>query len=118
MATYPTLSTGARCSLPYAYRREYLNTVCDVASGKRYAYNHRATPLMKWTLQYPQLSDADVTTLRTFFDSVKGSWDVFDFTDPETNTNYAQCRLGSDRFEVQRVGPNENSVTLVIQEYA
>ena len=118
MATYPTLASGASCPLPYTYTREYLNVTSDVPTGKRYSYNHRATPLMRWTLAYSQITDADVATLRTFFDAVKGAWDVFDFTDPETATNYAFCRLGSDRFEVTRTAPNENSLTMIIQEYA
>jgi len=116
MATFPTLAGGERTHRPWSYKREFLTTRNDMPTGKRYAYYHRATPLMRWTIGGESISDADVATLRNFFEARGGSYETFEFVDPETGTTHTKCRFDQGGFEERHIGPNENSVRLVIVE--
>ena len=73
---------------------------------------------MSWSLEYPALSDADLSTLKAFWQARGGAYEAFDFTDPETSVTYTKCRFAGDDFEVRWIGPNLSRLTLVIQENA
>lgn len=122
--SYPTLSTGATTQLPYAQIRRFLTSVNDQESGIRYAYawigagltGLPAQALLGWDLAYPAITDADLSTLETFFKGMNGRWSSFTFTDPDDLSVHTKCRFGSDLFEVRHLGPNQNAVSLTVTE--
>ena len=117
MPSYPTL-TGFTIQRPWAREKEYHNSHADMSHGWRYSFNLRATPLMRFIIEYPSLSETDFATLRTFFIDRKGSYEEFDFTDPETLTLHSKCRFAQEEMEINHRGYNENAIRVVIQEYA
>ena len=118
MATFPTLTAGERTHRPWFYRRDFLTSKVNIPTGKRYAFHHRATPLMRWVVGGDSLSDADLATLRTFFLARAGNYEAFSFTDPETASVYSTCRFEEAEFKEKHIAPNENSIHLTIVEIA
>ena len=118
MPAIPILVGGVSVHRPWQRHREYANVHNDLPHGYRYSYNERATPLMRFEIEYGPISDDDCDTLRAFWDARKGQYETFEFTDPETAITYTKCRFAMDSFSVRRLGPNENAVNVVIQEFA
>lgn len=102
--------------LPSTAKREYLNSHGDNLQGFRFSYNRRATPLMEWSFDGVTLSDADAAELVDFWEDVEGGYGEFDFTDPDTATNYARCRFIGNDLTIRRVGYNENTVSISWKE--
>jgi hypothetical protein len=118
MPSYPSFTGGFIIQRPWTREKEFHNAHNDMSHGYRYSFNLRATPLMRFTIEYPSLSNVDLVTLRDFFVARKGSYEEFDFTDPETTTVHTKCRFAQEAIEVNHVGWNQNGVRVVIQEYA
>lgn len=118
MATFPTLANGETVHLPWSLVVDFKNTSSDMAHGWRFSYNLRSTALHRWELTFDGLSDADLDTLRTFWLARGGAYEEFSFTDPQTSDTYSKCRFVGDEFAHTAVGPNENRLRLMIQEYA
>lgn len=102
--------------LPALCRREFKNLSVENGVGYPFSYNERATPLMYWEIQEVPLSDADLVTLRAFWDSVGGAYDDFTFTDPDTSTAYSKCRFVGNDLTVRHLGYNENVVSFAFKE--
>lgn len=118
MATYPTLADGCVAQIPYVRKGVFLTAGLDSETGWRFSYSWRANPLYTWELLYSQLPDADLATLRAFFEARYGSYEEFEFVDPEDGVTHTKCRFGMDAFSMRHLGPNQHSVTVIIQEYA
>jgi hypothetical protein len=116
--SYPTLTGGVTIHRPWTREKRYDSVHNDLPHGYRYSFNLRATPLMRFVIEYSALSDADLATLRAFFLARSGSYEPFDFTDSETGITHTKCRFDQEELEVRHIGPNENAVTVEIQEYA
>ena len=80
--------------LPYRSRVGFETVIADVESGPRFAYPRRAVgltgyptkPLLEGAmLNYTMITDAEVTTLQTFFNNVRGRWGRFSILDPGGN---------------------------------
>lgn len=117
-SSFPTITGAITTRRPWSFARAFLNSIEDSPTGKRYAYYHRASPLMSWTVGGDRIPDADVTTLLEAFIGWQGKWASFEFTDPETGDTYLTCRLDMDSFKSQAIGPNENSCHLKVVEIA
>jgi hypothetical protein len=87
----------------------------DMASGPRFSYSYRVNPKHRWTLTYSSLTDADLGTIETFFNSMHGRYGSFEFTDTE-GTTYSSCRFDQDSLDVNYIGPNQSSVQLIVVE--
>ena len=78
---------------PYTTRLSYRTEVNDMESGRRYSLklfgagfdNYPTGPLSRFTVNYPCITDDEVTVLETFFHSVKGRYGSFIFLDPGGN---------------------------------
>lgn len=122
--SFPTLANGAPMQLPYTQVRRYSVLLNDTAIGLRYSWTwvggglngFPSTALWGWTLEYPMVTDADLATLETFFRNQAGRFARFTFTDPDDASVHTKCRFDDDVFEVRHNAPNQNSVTLRIQE--
>jgi hypothetical protein len=115
MPSFPTFENAGVVHYPYTTGVEYLNTVYDMPHGYRYAFNHRPTPLRKWSSTY-SFSDTDLQTWNAFYTLVRGNYALFSYTDPLTGLNYPRCRLDMDANSVIDAGPNEHQVTVTILE--
>jgi hypothetical protein len=57
-----------------------------------------------WTLHWPAMSNADRDTLRTFWDTVHGGSDAFDFIDPYDSGVTVEARFAGPIKETWRDG--------------
>lgn len=79
--------------LPYQSSQEYDSVAQDLDTGMRWTFPRRAAgldgyptvPLLKFNLNFPTITDAEVTTLAAFHDSMRGQWGEFRFLDPGGN---------------------------------
>lgn len=111
MSTFPTITH----QLPYTSKLSAVTCKAAGAGGVPYVYYHDANALRTWELQFGVLTAAEVTTLRTFFNTMGGAWDVFTFTDPDSLTDYTTCRFDGD-FELTYNADDTYSLKLTIQE--
>lgn len=116
MPAFPAFSAGESVHLPYRQEWDVLNASNKMPHGYQYAYNLRAAAVKRWEINF-SLSDVDLATLKAFWDTVKGAYDEFTFTDPDTAVTTAKCRFEQDALDTKYVGPNENLVMVQIQEY-
>lgn len=123
--TFPTLANGATTQFPYTTVRRFSVLLNDnQACGVRYSWawfggsltGFPTGALRGWELSYPNITDTDLLTLETFYRAQWGRWARFTFVDPETAVSYAKSRFDADVFDVAHNAPNQNSVTLRIQE--
>jgi len=114
MADYPALSTGAVVQVPWSFSRRFETSKNDMETGQRYAWSNRATAKRTWTVTYSDITDAEIATLKAFFDSVSGRLGTFGFTDPKTGTYYAAARFDTDSFERKHVSKNHSSLSLTV----
>jgi hypothetical protein len=112
MSTFPA-TVGHQ--LPFTAKLQAITAKMRGAAGQEYVYYHDANPLHSWELQYAVLTAAEVTTLRTFFDTMGGAWDSFTFTDPDTAVDH-DCRFDGD-FDVTYNADDTYSLKLNIQEF-
>ena len=118
MADYPTLASGVIANIGWSRTAEFLTAKTVMPTGWQFAYAWRTSNLWRWKLPYVQLSDADAATLRAHFVAMYGRYGEFNFTDPETATVYPKVRFASDELSIIRNGPNNNSVTVELVQYA
>ncbi len=79
--------------LPYESGSSYDTVVQDVESGPRFTFPRRASgltgyptkPLFSGSLNFPNITDAEVTVLKAFFNSMLGRYGTFAITDPNGN---------------------------------
>jgi hypothetical protein len=114
MSTFPT-TVGHQ--LPFAAKLQAVTAKVRGAAGQEYAYYHDANPLHSWELQYAVLTAAEVTTLRTFFDTMGGGWDSFTFTDPDTAVAYTKCRFSDEGFDLTYSADDTYILKLTVQEF-
>ena len=111
MATFPTTPV---LQLPFVHKAKANNCTVKMDAGQQFSYYYDATPLRRWELEYPVLTDDQVATLRAFFDGQGAGWASFSFTDPDTETTHT-CLFDGD-FEVTYTGPNTRKVRFAITE--
>jgi hypothetical protein len=94
MAYYPQIGNSLILTqAPYSASLDYGTVVKDMPTGMRYAYPLRGAgvtgyptgPLWKFSVNYAGITDAEVNTLFTFFQSMKGRYSEFRFLDPGGN---------------------------------
>ena len=117
MAAFPTLDNAIVTQIPYTTVTRFTTTRNDQECGQRYAYSEKAAALRRWVLTYAAITDAELATLQAFWLARKGSWDSFDYTDPNT-TNLLTAHFAQDEFSWQVIGKNQNALSLVIEEVA
>src|SRR5678815_3603321 len=106
---FPSFDVGLVAQRPYTQIRRFYTLKNDNPSGERYAYSlfggglagFPTGALLGWTLEFPELSDANLLTLETFFRGKSGRYGSFNFTDPDNATRAANCRFGNDVLEIK-----------------
>jgi hypothetical protein len=126
MPTYPTINGGVRTQRPWTKKRDFGTSVNDMPGGWKYAYGWRGTGLSgfptdalpSFEINYPSITTAELATIKTHFDAVKGRWDTFDMIDPEDGvTSIANCRYGMDRMEISYPQRGQVALRVVIEEF-
>jgi hypothetical protein len=112
---FPMLSSGARVQRPYTHSRNF-DTVSVRTEGGRFAYARQAAGLRTWSAGGPSISTTEATAIWDMFRRAAGQWRSFQFTDPDSLTAYPHCRFGSDSLDWRMNGPNDNAITVTIQE--
>lgn len=113
VSSYPTTPI---LQLPFVAKAKVITVKVEGVAGQEYVYYHDADVLHRWELSYPVLTAAEVTTLRTFFNTMGGAWDSFTFTDPDTTVAHTKCRFDGD-FELTHNADDTFSLRLTIQEF-
>lgn len=116
MPAFPTFTAGESVHVPFTQKTEFWNVVNRQPHGYQYSYNLLPDGLKRWEIEF-SFSDADLATMRTFWDARKGCYEEFTFTDPDTGVTTNKCRFDMESLDVRTVGPNEHLVSVVIQEY-
>jgi hypothetical protein len=117
-ARYPAIRQGVITQFPYTGTSSFLTTRNDLETGPRYAYYERATPRRGWKCSYSVIAPAELLTLMQFFVAMGGRFGSFTFTDPDSKTEYTECRFDQDAFEVSYQGRCRCSLTLTIVQIA
>ncbi len=106
--TFPTLP-----GLDIAVKRsEAYSTAVQVgSSGKEQRASFQATPRFSFELTFnffrqtafsAQTTFDELASLQTFFETQKGRWDTFSFTDPVDST-VRTCRFDQDTLSIERI---------------
>jgi hypothetical protein len=117
-AVFPGISGGRLVQRPWSGKDRFLTTRNDLASGARYSYYERGTPLRAWDAAYSCITVANLTTLMEFFVGMGGKLGAFEMTDPETLDTFSNCRFDTDEFRATYVDAGHCSVSLPIVEFA
>jgi hypothetical protein len=116
--TYPTLSNiGTVAEMPYTTGTRYLTGYNANPLGTPFVYayfgggrpntNFPATPLKRWTIEYPLLTQSDCDQLESFFTGVQGRAFSFTFVDPVTGTSYPHVRFDNDSLDIRYLFYNQ-----------
>ncbi|MCE5311159.1 MAG: hypothetical protein LLG20_26265 [Acidobacteriales bacterium] len=114
-ADFPALATGHKMQLPYTLQAGF-DTVVVKTEGGRFRYSNRAAALRTWSAGGSLLSNADAGAIFNLFKRTRGRWGLIHFTDPDSDVHYESCRFASDVLEWRYSGPDENAITVQIQE--
>jgi len=106
--TFPTLP-----GLDIAVKRTeiYSTLVQAGATGKEQRSSFQSTPRYQFDLTFnffrqtafsAQTTFDELASLVTFFETQKGQWDTFSFTDPVDST-VRTCRFAQDTLDIQRI---------------
>jgi len=106
--TFPTLP-----GLDISVKRSeiYSTLVQPGATGKEQRASFQSTPRFQFDLTFNffrqtgfsanTVSD-ELAALQTFFETQKGQWDTFSFTDPVDST-VRTCRFAQDQLDIERI---------------
>lgn len=129
-SAFPTFANGLRAQYPYTRTLRYATWLNELETGMRYPLSSYGGPfdnfplggLNSWKIDYPVLTDPDLSTLETFFMACQGRYRRFSFTDPDTSIVHPNCRLDQDsldlRYDMARSGGNHHvSTSIAISEF-
>lgn len=124
-SNYPTMACGAVAEYPTTEALDFLTDVNDSDFSVRYAYgyydtgltNFPTTGLRLWRLSYPLLSNADLSTITTFFSGCQGRYNSFSFTSPFSGSTYSNVRFDSDQLAVRYITPTQSSIEVVLRQH-
>jgi len=85
MLAYPQLPTGTLAQFPVRKRRCMRTAVNVMPDGSSIKLADPPGEFTEWTLQYSQLSDAELSTIQQFFTAAEGTLNAFTFLDPTSN---------------------------------
>jgi hypothetical protein len=116
MATFPQLKTGAVAQYPAAKSLHFRNQALRFLDGSEQRYRDSAGPLHQWIIQLSDLDATEVAALEVFFEANQGRLGSFFFIDPWDATEYPDCSLVSDVFNVSSLAEMSAKASLTIVE--
>ncbi len=85
MKHFPCLASGALCQYPFAKTRSFRTIRTEAADGSEVKLADVAPQRIRWELQYENVSQAEWTAIREFFQDREGRLGTFVFMDPFDN---------------------------------
>jgi hypothetical protein len=116
VATFPTLKTGAVAQYPSDRQQTFSTQVFRFLDGSEQRFPAYATTLRRWTVRLDLLDEAELETLRVFFESEGGRVGTFEFTDPFDGHVYASCSFDADVLAMTFGGDQQGKAAVVIRE--
>jgi len=116
MAAFPTLKTGAVMQYPATRAARSRNQVLRYVDGAEQRYREYAAPLKEWIIRLDLLDESEVAALEEFFQSEKGQYGSFTFTDQADGAQYPNCSLEEDEFAFELRGEMRSRTTLTVRE--
>lgn len=115
MASFPLLSTGAVTQYPSARRLTFSTCVTKFVDGSEQRFRELKEPVRSWVVRLHHLSDAEISSLESFFDAMQGQFASFTFVDPWDGTEYADCSFDQEVFSLDAVADDRNQGHLTIR---
>jgi hypothetical protein len=85
MPLYPQLTANSICQYPIRRTRHYRTIANTLEDGSRITLADPMAATIRWELTYIGLTDTEVATLRSFFETAEGRLNAFAFADPTGN---------------------------------
>lgn len=108
MSAWPTL---AGLSVEVSRTSEYRTTASETDSGKKVKSSRWTTPIYHYHLTYNFLRAADLTSLLSAFDGIKGQFGTATYTDPIAGGSVT-VTSESDELEIRRIASGLYSAEL------
>ena len=116
MDSFPLLSSGAVSQYPTQALLGQGIGIIRFLDGSDQRFLHTARNLRRWRIELSLLSDAEIASLELFFNTHRGVFSSFVFTDPATNSQIPNCRFATSEMNTEHVSLNVNSTSLWIME--
>lgn len=100
MAAFPSSLSGFDINVRRA--PFYVTRVKSMDSGKEQRSSRQSSPRFRYTLSFNGGKTTELSTLLNFFDSLKGKWDIFQYTDPYDAVT-RNCRLDMDEWQLEQL---------------
>jgi hypothetical protein len=98
MVDFPQLRTGAVAQYPSQREIRFQTTVTRFIDGTEQRFRCAKGPAARWVVRLSQISAEEMALLEEFFESARGQFGSFRFTDPWDGTEYPDCSLETDDF--------------------
>ena len=85
MLYYPQLTSGAVSQLPVTHRTSIRTLSNKLASGNTIRMGDPSAGIVRWQLQYGNVTDAEWATIEQLFEAAEGRLTTFTFLDPTAN---------------------------------
>jgi hypothetical protein len=116
MDSFPLLSSGAVSQYPTQALRGQGIGIIRFLDGSDQRFLHTPRNLRRWCIELSLLSDAEIASLELFFNTHKGVFSPFVFTDPASNSQIPNCRFATSEMNTEYVSVNANSTSIWIME--
>ena len=85
MLFYPQLTSGAVSQLPVTHRTSIRTLSNKLAGGNTIRMGDPSAGVVRWQLQYSNVTDAEWATIEQLFEAAEGRLTTFTFLDPTAN---------------------------------
>lgn len=116
MAEFPRLKTGAVMQYPASQELTFSNHVVEFMDGREQRYRDSEGVLRRWLIRLELLDDSELAAIEAFFESQQGRNGSFTFHDPMDGTQYANCSLDGDAFELLLEGELRGATSFIVRE--
>src|SRR6187397_3133336 len=98
MADFPQLRTGAVAQYPSQREIGFQTNITRFIDGTEQRSRSVKGPAPRWMIRMSQINAEEMAVLEEFFESTRGQFGSFSFTDPWDGTEYPDCSLETDDF--------------------
>lgn len=116
MATFPPLQTGAVTQYPASYTSTQPVSIVRFLDSTDQRWMTQGAPLRSWQINLALVSEAELFSIESFFESQDGQYTTFTFTDPFTGQAVANCRFGDASITTEYDAPNSGRTSFWVIE--
>lgn len=114
-SNFPLLANGCPMQRPYTHAHVW-DTAAVQTEGGRYVRSNRTIPLRTWTAGGSAITMAEAQAIWDMFRFCRGRYHSFTFTDPDSGTQYTNCRFGADKLEWLMPEGGHSSIRVTIAQ--